>query len=157
VPENAGTSKGSIDTHAGSAGMKSESKPPLRGALVLGAESAAALVKKLESARSDAVSKRALAPEPPSQSALSAKERIAIDYSDTEDLVEKIDKALKAFIAESPMKWKALRPQGIFRGSGPRGKIAFLYPGQGSQYVNMLKQLYKTEPIIAETFAEADK
>ena len=35
-------------------------------------------------------------------------------------------------------------------------KVAFLFPGQGSQYVNMLDQLRATEPIVAETFAEAD-
>ena len=35
--------------------------------------------------------------------------------------------------------------------------MAFLYPGQGSQYVNMLKPLCAVEPIVAETFAEADR
>ncbi len=53
--------------------------------------------------------------------------------------------------------WKALRAQGIFRGRGPTPKVAFLYTGQGSQYVNMLAQLRATEPIVAETFAEADR
>ena len=53
--------------------------------------------------------------------------------------------------------WKALRAQGIFRGHGPAPKVAFLYPGQGSQYVNMLKPLRAAEPIVAETFAEADR
>ena len=53
--------------------------------------------------------------------------------------------------------WKALRPQGIFRGRGPAGKVAFLYTGQGSQYVNMLAPLRAAEPIVAETFAEADR
>src|SRR5208282_500097 len=53
--------------------------------------------------------------------------------------------------------WKALRGQGIFRGHGPSPKVAFLYTGQGSQYVNMLELLRETEPIVAETFAEADR
>ncbi len=35
--------------------------------------------------------------------------------------------------------------------------MAFLYPGQGSQYVNMLQPLRASEPIVTETFAEADR
>ena len=35
--------------------------------------------------------------------------------------------------------------------------MAFLYTGQGSQYVNMLRPLCAAEPIVAETFAEADR
>ena len=35
--------------------------------------------------------------------------------------------------------------------------MAFLYTGQGSQYVNMLQPLRAIEPIVAETFAEADR
>ncbi len=40
---------------------------------------------------------------------------------------------------------------------GHAGKVAFLYTGQGSQYVNMLEPLRAAEPIVAETFAEADR
>ncbi len=53
--------------------------------------------------------------------------------------------------------WKALRAQGIFRGHGPAPKVAFLYTGQGSQYVNMLNPIRAAEPIVAEVFAEADR
>ena len=35
--------------------------------------------------------------------------------------------------------------------------MAFLYPGQGSQYVNMLQALRDRVPVVAETFAEADR
>ena len=35
--------------------------------------------------------------------------------------------------------------------------MAFLYTGQGSQYANMLRRLREREPIVAETFAEADR
>ncbi|MCX7977051.1 MAG: acyltransferase domain-containing protein, partial [Bellilinea sp.] len=31
-----------------------------------------------------------------------------------------------------------------------------MFPGQGSQYVNMLKDLCETEPLVADTFKEAD-
>jgi len=50
-----------------------------------------------------------------------------------------------------------LRAQGIFRGSGAAAKVAFLYTGQGSQYVSMLAKLRAVEPIVAATFVEADR
>ena len=50
-----------------------------------------------------------------------------------------------------------LRARGIFLGHGPAPKVAFLFTGQGSQYVNMLSELRATEPIVAQTFAEADQ
>ena len=52
---------------------------------------------------------------------------------------------------------KMLRARGVFVGRGPAPKVAFLYTGQGSQYVNMLRELCDTEPIVAQTFAEADR
>src|ERR1035441_10112932 len=84
-------------------------------------------------------------------------ERIAIEYADAADLTAKSASALKALAANSMPLWKALRAQGIFRGHGPAPKVAFLYTGQGSQYVNMLKSLRALEPIVAQTFAEADR
>ncbi|HBL27898.1 MAG TPA: beta-ketoacyl synthase, partial [Acidobacteria bacterium] len=54
--------------------------------------------------------------------------------------------------------WRALRAQGIFRGAGTStAKVAFLYTGQGSQYLGMLANLRHSEPVINETFAEADR
>ena len=50
-----------------------------------------------------------------------------------------------------------LRSRGVFIGHGPAPKTAFLYTGQGSQYVNMLRELRDNEPIVAQTFAEADE
>ena len=65
--------------------------------------------------------------------------------------------AVKAFVANQATFWKALRAQGIFRGHGPAPKVAFLYTGQGSQYVNMLRGLREKEAVIADTFNEADR
>ena len=65
--------------------------------------------------------------------------------------------ALKGVGANQPAMWKALRAQGIYRGHGPAPKAAFLYPGQGSQYVNMLRALRATNRLSRETFAEADR
>ena len=44
----------------------------------------------------------------------------------------------------------------MYRGSGPPGKVAFLYTGQGSQYANMLGRLRQSEPVVADLFDEAD-
>jgi acyl transferase domain-containing protein/acyl carrier protein len=132
-------------------------KAPLRGALVIGAASEAALAERLRTVQQAAEAGRAPAPQAPAESDLRAPERLAIDYADAADLADKSAKALKALAAGQPAAWKALRPQGIFRGHGAAPKVAFLYTGQGSQYVNMLQPLCATEPIVAETFADADR
>src|ERR1035437_5283674 len=132
-------------------------KAPLRGALVIGAASDTAIAERLQAVQKDAAEGRAPAPAAPRESDLRAPERLVIDYADAADLADKSSKALKALKANQAPIWKALRPQGIFRGRGPAGKVAFLYTGQGSQYVNMLEPLRAAEPIVAETFAEADR
>ena len=133
------------------------SKAPLRGALVIGAASGAALIERLRAVEKESKAGRAPAIAAPAESDLRAPERLAIDYANATELADKAGNALKALAADQPAMWKALRAQGIFRGRGPTPKVAFLYTGQGSQYVNMLAQLRATEPIVAETFAEADR
>ncbi len=133
-----------------------KAKTPLRGALVLGAESEAALVARLKRVLDDAAGGHAPAPAPPWESDLRAPCRLAIDYRDAAELADKCGKALKAFEEAQAGRWKALRAKGIFLGKGPAPKVAFLFTGQGSQYVNMLKSLRGTEPVLAETYAQAD-
>ncbi len=77
--------------------------------------------------------------------------------ADAVDLATKAAKAVKAFRSGTAAMWKMLRAQGVFVGRGPAPKVAFLYTGQGSQYVNMLKDLRANVPVVAETFAEADR
>ena len=132
-------------------------KAPLRGALVIGAASEAALIERLRAVEKDAKAGLAPAPTAPAESDLRAPERLAIDYSNATELADKTGNALKALAANQPAVWKVLRAQGIFRGHGPAPKVAFLYTGQGSQYANMLQLIRATEPIVAETFAEADR
>ena len=132
-------------------------KAPLRGALVIGAASEGDLVERLRRVEKDAKAGRAPAPSAPANADLRAPERLAIDYSDAAELAVKAASALKALAANQVTMWKPLRPQGIFRGHGPAAKVAFLYPGQGSQYVNMLKPLRDQEAIVAEVFDEADR
>ena len=135
----------------------SSCKAPLRGALVIGASSEAGVVVRLREVKNEAEAGRTPPIAAPAEKDLRAAERIAIDFANARELAEKSGQALKAFAANQPIMWKALRAQGIFRGSGPATKVAFLYPGQGSQYLNMLAALRKSEPIVAETFDEADR
>src|SRR5208337_2936629 len=137
--------------------LSSSCKAPLRGALLIGAASEAELVERLRAVEKNAKAAQAPAPTAPSESDVHAPERVAIDYANATELADKTGSALKALAANQPAMWKALRGQGIFRGHGPSPKVAFLYTGQGSQYVNMLELLRETEPIVAETFAEADR
>ncbi|HQN07473.1 MAG TPA: SDR family NAD(P)-dependent oxidoreductase [Thermoanaerobaculia bacterium] len=132
-------------------------KSPLRGALLVGAADEAELAKKLHAAQDEARQGRAPEPAPPSEAALRAPERVAIDFGNPHELAEKIEKALKALAGGKPAAWRPLRGQGIFRGHGPAPKVAFLFTGQGSQYVNMARTLRDLEPIVAETFAQADR
>ncbi|MFZ0864746.1 MAG: SDR family NAD(P)-dependent oxidoreductase [Candidatus Sulfotelmatobacter sp.] len=146
-----------VPSSTASSATPSACKSPLRGALVIGAVSEAVLAERLRAVLKDAQTGRAPSPSAPAEADLRAPQRLAIDYLDATDLADKLDKALKALAVNQPAVWKALRAQGIFRGQGPAPKVAFLYTGQGSQYVNMLRPLYTAEPIVAETFAEADR
>ncbi len=141
------------EPHAGTASPTP--KAPLRGAMVLGAESESALVERLRTVHAEAVAGHAPPTEAPLVGDLRAPERIAIDFGDAAELADKAGKALAAF--DRPASWPLLRGRGIFRGSGPAAPVAFMYTGQGSQYVNMLSGLRDVEPMIAERFAAADR
>jgi malonyl CoA-acyl carrier protein transacylase len=132
-------------------------KAPPRGALVLGAADEASLANELRTELAEARQGRHLDPAAPSAAALHAPERIAIDYADGDDLIAKAETALKALQSGNPAVWPALRARGIHRGSGDAGKVAFLYTGQGSQYAGMLRDLREREPVVADTFDEADR
>src|SRR5690242_20521874 len=158
VPTNGGSRETVMATNAaGPSQVEHSYKAPLRGALVIGEASVAGLSERLRTIQKEAEAGHAPAPAAPMESDLRASERVAIDYAEAADLADKCSKALKALASNQPATWKALRAQGIFRGSGPAPKAAFLYTGQGSQYVNMLQPLRDAEPIVAETFAQADR
>ncbi|MGB5682681.1 MAG: type I polyketide synthase, partial [Polyangiales bacterium] len=138
-------------------GVAVADKAPLRGSLVLGAASKAELATRLAVVLEAAKAGTAPERKPPEASDLNAAERIAIDFGDAAELAKKAASASKGLKADNPAVWKALRAQGIFHQSGPSPKVAFLYTGQGSQYVNMLRELREVEPIVADTFREADE
>jgi malonyl CoA-acyl carrier protein transacylase len=131
---------------------------PLRGIVALGAVSPASLKQRLD-ALIARVRDGYLPPvAPPAAAELRAPERLVIDFGTRDELLDRLEKAERALGFDTPQAWKALQSQGVFRGSGSRkGKIAFLFPGQGSQYVNMAKELAACEPAVAGVFAEADR
>ncbi len=130
---------------------------PLRGILAIGANSAKELSDKL----AETVKRVEAGWVPPiafpKAADLNAPERLVIDYGDQAELLARLNTAQKAAGFDSPQAWKPFQAQGIFRGSGTKaGKLAFLFPGQGSQYVNMGRELAKLSPIVAQVFNEAD-
>ncbi|HEX6557902.1 MAG TPA: type I polyketide synthase, partial [Longimicrobiales bacterium] len=131
-------------------------KAPLRGALVLGGKTDADVVARLRDVHARAL--RGDAPEPaaPAKADLDAAVRLAIDYGSADELADLAGRSIEAFQASDAGRWRALRNKGVYLGRGPTGKLAFLFTGQGSQYVNMLRELSGSEPIVAQTFAEAD-
>ncbi|MFI5040483.1 MAG: beta-ketoacyl synthase N-terminal-like domain-containing protein, partial [Acidimicrobiales bacterium] len=131
-------------------------KQPLRGALVLGAEDRDGLGASLKRIEAEATEGRTPGSRLPRSADLAAPERLAIDYGDSVELADRARRALHALDRDEPQAWKMLRGRGIFRGRGAPGKVAFLFTGQGSQYVNMLAALRWTEPVVAATFDEAD-
>ncbi len=132
-------------------------KAPLRGALLVGAADEKELAERLVAVQREAREGKAPAAVAPKESDLKARERVAIDFGTPHELGDKIEKALKALAGGKAAAWRPLRGQGIFRGSGPAQKVAFLFTGQGSQYVNMARALRDLEPDVAETFAQADR
>ena len=75
--------------------------------------------------------------------------RLAIVAESTEQLREQ----LQAF-ATGTLDTRLIRGQLTER---KRQKIAFLFTGQGSQYVNMGRQLYKTQPVFRRTLDKCEQ
>jgi acyl transferase domain-containing protein/acyl carrier protein len=131
-------------------------KPPLRGALVVGGRDDSDVLTQLEQALAEARAGRAPAPARPDPSIGSQPVRVAIDFADAADLAGKLDKLITALSTHNDALFRMLRQQGVFVGRGAPAKVAFLYTGQGSQYVNMLAGLRDAEPIVADVFRQAD-
>ncbi len=92
---------------------------------------------------------------PHSTTGITADTRVAIALSDPADIAKKLDIAQKA--ATNPAQARLAFQQGVFLGKGkPAGKIAFLFPGQGTQYVNMMRDLAGKYEVVRNTFEEAD-
>jgi acyl transferase domain-containing protein/NADP-dependent 3-hydroxy acid dehydrogenase YdfG/acyl carrier protein len=129
---------------------------PPRAIVVLAGGSDDEVVAQLRQVHADAAAGTTPPPFERDPALAHAAVRVAIDYGDATELAAKAEKLLKAFETGNAALFRMLRSQGVFIGRGPAPKVAFLYTGQGSQYVNMLKDLRASEPIVAQTFDEAD-
>ncbi|NJD19266.1 MAG: type I polyketide synthase, partial [Gemmatimonadetes bacterium] len=139
-------------------GMEAAPKPPLRGALLVGGADDAAVAARLKEVAGKAKDGWMPPLSAPAEAELRAAVRVALDFGDAAELAELAEKSAGALETGDTSRWRALRNRGAFLGRGPTpGKVAFLFPGQGSQYVGMLGGLKAVEPIVQETFDEADR
>ena len=129
---------------------------PLRGMVALGASGVADLRLQVEAlcvrVQSGQVSAGAL----PTAAFFRSPARLVVDFANGDDLRAKLPLALRATERE---ELRALaNAQGIYWGSGAAGeRLAFLFPGQGGQYVGMGQELAASVPAFAGTLAEADR
>ncbi|HEX6887240.1 MAG TPA: beta-ketoacyl synthase N-terminal-like domain-containing protein, partial [Candidatus Nanopelagicales bacterium] len=157
VPRTATTPAATQPAAASAAVAPAERKAPLRGAAVVGGADDAAVIAQLQGLAAAAEAGRTPTQAPPHPALAGAAVRVAIDYANAADLAKKAGKAVQALQAGNPAMFKLLRSQGVFVGRGPAPKVAFLFTGQGSQYVNMLRELRDSEPIVREVYDEADR
>ncbi len=92
---------------------------------------------------------------PMTQAGLAAPTRVAFSVAEPADVPKKLEQAQRAL--SNPAQARLAFQQGVFLGKGkPQGKVAFLFPGQGTQYVNMLRDLAAKYEVVRNTFHEAD-
>ncbi|MBN1581587.1 MAG: acyltransferase domain-containing protein [Anaerolineae bacterium] len=132
-------------------------KPFYRGMLVLGAATVSGLQTSLESTLAAVHTGRLEAVPAPAMAGWARQERLVIDFGDLGELASRGERAIAALENDAAFDWQRLASQGIYRGCGQPGKVAFLFSGQGTQYVNMLRELVELDPVVADTFREADK
>ncbi|MBD2385061.1 non-ribosomal peptide synthetase/type I polyketide synthase [Cylindrospermum sp. FACHB-282] len=86
--------------------------------------------------------------------------RLALLISDPQELGEKL-RSLTLRLSQGESIAETTSIPGVFQGQLPSNsrspKVAFLFTGQGSQYVDMGRQLYETQPLFRQTIEQCDK
>jgi acyl transferase domain-containing protein/acyl carrier protein len=135
--------------------VKDDRPAMLGNMLALGGADPGSLRAQVIQAMADAKAGKTPDKTPPGAQFLGAPARLVIAFDEAGDLLKKCEFAVEALDKNDARKWRVLQTKGIHFGRGPAGRVAFLFPGQGSQYVNMLADV--PDPIVRETFAEADR
>ena len=84
--------------------------------------------------------------------------RLAIVADSANDLAKKLARTREAL--RDPENRRIAEPSGVYYSEQPLaadGKVAFLFPGQGSQYVDMLRDIAIYFPEVRSCFERADK
>ncbi|MFW6195553.1 MAG: type I polyketide synthase, partial [Chloroflexota bacterium] len=85
-------------------------------------------------------------------------ERLAVVAASTDDLAQKLERAVERL--SDPEKEQIKDRRGIYYFSGQpgrTGRTAFLFPGEGAQYPGMLADLYLHFPAVREKFDRMDR
>ncbi|MEW6012234.1 MAG: acyltransferase domain-containing protein, partial [Elusimicrobiota bacterium] len=86
---------------------------------------------------------------------------VSIVSKSPKDLLEKIEVLNKNFnekvFDEIPLNFKLKGIYPFKRKTNYKGKVGFVFPGQGSQYVDMMRDLAMKYDVVMDTFKEADK
>jgi acyl transferase domain-containing protein len=89
------------------------------------------------------------------ESAAQCGHRLAIIASDLGDLARKLERAHVRL--EDPECTQFQTRSGVYFSSSPiTGGLAFLFPGEGSQYTGMLDALARTFPVVRQAFDDWD-
>ncbi|MBI5535343.1 MAG: SDR family oxidoreductase [Deltaproteobacteria bacterium] len=155
VPAATGSGSGGSPAMAGGEAQRPVPKL-LRGMVMVHGKDLAELRAGLVTLATEVEAGKMPPMELPTAESMRAPERIAIDYGNAKELLTRVKKAIDACDDDRPAAWKLARGQAVFRGKEAPGKVAFLFPGQGSQYVNMLRELRDSSETVRKVFDEAD-